>query len=49
MDSTGNLRFDTFPDAALRHYRIGKAIGELSPPPGFQDLLQSLSTKEQAS
>ncbi len=35
----GNLRFDTFPEAALRHYQIGKAIGELSLPPGFRDLL----------
>ena len=35
----GNLRFDTFPEAALRHYQIGKSIGELSLPPGFRDLL----------
>ena len=35
----GNLRFDAFPEAALRHYQIGKSIGELSLPPGFQDLL----------
>ena len=33
----GNLRFDTFPEAALRHYRMGKSIGELSLPPGFRD------------
>jgi len=35
----GNLRFDTWPDAALRHYEVGKLIGELSLPPGFKDLL----------
>lgn len=35
----GHLRFDAFPGAALRHYQIGKAIGELSLPSGFRDLL----------
>ena len=35
----GNLRFDNMPEAALRHYAVGIAIGELSLLPGFRDLL----------
>lgn len=35
----GNLWFDNRPEAALRHYAVGIAIGELSLPPDFRDLL----------
>jgi len=35
----GNLRFDNMPESALRHYAVGIAIGELSLPPDFRDLL----------
>ncbi len=35
----GNLYFDRKPEMAIRHYRVGVRIGELSLGPEFDDLL----------
>ena len=35
----GNLSFDVLPNAALRHYEVGIAIGELSLGPGVSGML----------
>ena len=35
----GNLVFDRWPEAAIRHYEVGLRIGELSLGPGFDGLL----------
>ena len=36
----GNLKFEHSPDRAIRHYDIGRRIGELSLPHDFQGVLR---------